>query len=104
MAVGSADAHPAVWRHATDGTWSLVSTAALAGLTGRLTSVAEGPSGWIAVGSMKENGTAGPAAFWRPDGGTGTPPPAPPDPPGPRPPHLRGPARPPRNALRGGPR
>jgi hypothetical protein len=76
MAVGYADAHPAVWRHATDGTWSLVSTAALAGLTGQLTSVAEGPSGWIAVGSMNENGTAGPAVFWSPDGVTWMPLPA----------------------------
>jgi hypothetical protein len=73
MAVGHADAHPAVWRHATDGTWSLVSTAALGGLTGHLTSVAQGPSGWIAVGSMNENGTVEPVVFWSPDGVTWTP-------------------------------
>ena len=70
MAVGYADAHPAVWRHASDGTWSLVSAAALGGLTGHLTSVAQGPSGWIAVGSMKENGTVEPVVFWSPDGVT----------------------------------
>ena len=70
MAVGFADAHPAVWRHASDGTWSLVSTAALGGLTGHLTSVAQGPSGWIAVGSTNEDGTVEPAVFWSPDGAT----------------------------------
>jgi hypothetical protein len=72
MAVGYADAHPAVWRHASDGTWSLVSTAALGGLTGHLTSVAQGPSGWIAVGSMNENGTVEPVVFGSPDGVTWT--------------------------------
>jgi hypothetical protein len=76
IAVGYADAHPAVWRHASDGTWSLVSTAALGGLTGHLTSVAQGPSGWIAVGSMNENGTVEPVIFWSPDGVTWTPQPA----------------------------
>ncbi len=72
MAVGSADAHPAVWRHASDGTWSLVSAAALGGLTGHLTSVAQGPSGWIAVGSMGVNGTVEPVVFGSPDGVTWT--------------------------------
>ncbi len=76
MAVGYADAHPAVWRHASDGTWSLVSTAALGGLTGHLTSVAQGPSGWIAVGSVNENGTVEPVVFGSPDGVTWTPLPA----------------------------
>jgi hypothetical protein len=73
MAVGYADAHPAVWRHATDGTWSLVSTAALSGLTGHLTSVAQGQSGWIAVGSENASGTVEPVVFWSPDGVTWTP-------------------------------
>jgi hypothetical protein len=72
MAVGYADAHPAVWRRASDGTWSLVSSAALGGLTGHLTSAAQGPSGWIAVGSMNENGTAEPVVFGSPDGVTWT--------------------------------
>ena len=76
MAVGYADAHPAVWRHATDGTWSLVSTAILGGLTGQLTSVAQGPSGWIAVGSMSENQQVEPVVFSSPDGVTWTPQPA----------------------------
>jgi hypothetical protein len=47
-----------------------VSTAALGGLAGHLTSVAQGPSGWIAVGSMNENGTAEPVVFGSPDGVT----------------------------------
>jgi hypothetical protein len=76
MAVGYADTHPAVWRHATDGTWSLVSTAALGGLSGHLTSVAQGPSGWIAVGSVNGNGTVEPVIFSSPDGVTWTPQPA----------------------------
>ncbi len=76
VAVGYADGHPAVWRHATDGTWSLVSAAALGGLTGHLTSVAQGPSGWIAVGSVSADGTAQPAVLGSPDGVTWTPLPA----------------------------
>jgi hypothetical protein len=76
MAVGYADGHPAVWRHATNGNWSLVSAAALGGLTGHLTSVAQGPSGWIAVGSMNAGGTAQPAVLGSPDGVTWTPLPA----------------------------
>ncbi|HEY6495262.1 MAG TPA: hypothetical protein VIZ43_18455, partial [Trebonia sp.] len=71
MAVGFADGHPAVWRHAPGAaTWSLVSTTVLGGLTGHLTSVAQGPSGWIAVGSVNENGTVEPAVFESPDGVT----------------------------------
>jgi hypothetical protein len=73
MAVGYADAHPAVWRHASDGTWSLVSTAALGGLTGHFTAVADGQAGWIAVGSMNEHVTVEPVIFWSPDGVTWTP-------------------------------
>ncbi len=76
MAVGYADAHPAVWRHAANGTWSLVSAAALGGLTGHLTSVAKETSGWIAVGSANENGTDEPVVFWSPDGVTWSPLPA----------------------------
>ncbi|HXT90258.1 MAG TPA: hypothetical protein VN714_13480 [Trebonia sp.] len=68
MAVGYADGHPAVWRHAADGSWTLVSAAVLGGVTGHLTSVAQGPSGWIAVGSVQANGTAEPAVFASADG------------------------------------
>jgi hypothetical protein len=70
VAVGYADGHPAVWRHAAGGTWSLVSTAVLGGVTGHLTSVAQGPSGWIAAGSVNENGTVEPAVFGSADGVT----------------------------------
>jgi len=70
MAVGYADGHPAVWRHAADGSWSLVSTAVLGEVTGHLTAVAQGPSGWIAVGSVRANGTAEPAVFASADGVT----------------------------------
>lgn len=70
MAVGYADGHPAVWRHAADGSWSLVSTAVLGGVTGHLTAVAQGPSGWIAVGSVQANGVAEPAVFTSADGVT----------------------------------
>lgn len=70
VAVGQADGHPAVWRHAADGTWSLVSATVLGGVTGHLTSVARGASGWIAVGSVNENGTTGPAVFGSADGVT----------------------------------
>ncbi|HVT66129.1 MAG TPA: hypothetical protein VHF26_00160, partial [Trebonia sp.] len=73
VAVGYADGHPAVWRHAGDGTWSLVSAAALGGLPGHLTSVAEGPSGWIAVGSASNGGTGGPEVFSSADGVTWQP-------------------------------
>jgi len=73
MAVGYADTHPAVWRHAADGTWSLVSAVTLGGLTGHLTSVAQGSSGWIAVGSVSANGAIEPVVFWSPDGVTWTP-------------------------------
>ncbi len=56
LAVGSADGHPAIWRHAANGAWTLVS-AASPGVyrrpgVERLTSVAHGPAGWIAVGGV----------------------------------------------------
>ncbi len=47
-----------------------MSAAALGGLTGHLTSVAHGPAGWIAVGSMNVNGTVEPVVFGSPDGVT----------------------------------
>lgn len=56
LAVGSADGHPAIWRRAGDGTWTLVSASSPAvdqrpGVES-LTSVAHGPLGWIAVGGV----------------------------------------------------
>ena len=68
MAVGYANGHPAVWRHAAGGAWSLVSATLFGGLTGHLTSVTHGPAGWIAVGSAIEGGSAAPVAFWSSDG------------------------------------
>jgi hypothetical protein len=73
VAVGYADGHPAVWRHAADGSWSLVSAVSLGGLPGHLTSVAQGSQGWIAVGSVSENGTAEPMVYRSADGTTWTP-------------------------------
>jgi hypothetical protein len=62
LAVGAADGHPAIWRHAADGTWTLVSAATPAvyqrpGVE-TLTSVAHGPVGWIAVGHVISGVTA----------------------------------------------
>ena len=58
IAVGSANGYPAVWRKASGGAWTLVSSLALtqplAGAdTGlrALTSVTHGPAGWLAVGA-----------------------------------------------------
>jgi hypothetical protein len=76
MAAGFANGHPAVWRHAARGAWSLVSAPMFGGLTGHLTSVAQGPAGWIAVGSAIQGGAAGPVAFWSADGVTWSPLPA----------------------------
>ena len=54
IAVGSADGYPAVWRQAPGrGSWTLASSlpvvSAYPGLSA-LTSVAHGPTGWLAVG------------------------------------------------------
>ena len=54
LAVGSADGHPAIWRHAASGDWTLVSAASPAVYRRpgdeQLTGIAHGPAGWIAVG------------------------------------------------------
>jgi hypothetical protein len=55
MAVGSADGYPAVWRRASGGSWTLVSSLSLAQSQGgadlsALTSVTHGAAGWLAVG------------------------------------------------------
>jgi hypothetical protein len=54
LAVGAADGRPAIWRHAATGVWTLVSagSAVVYRRPGdeRLTSIAHGPAGWIAVG------------------------------------------------------
>ena len=54
IAVGSADGYPAVWRQASGGAWTLVSSLSLvSGAPGlrTLTSVTHGPAGWLAVGA-----------------------------------------------------
>jgi hypothetical protein len=57
IAVGSADGYPAVWRRASGGSWTLVSSLSLAQSQGgadaglsALTSVTHGAAGWLAVG------------------------------------------------------
>lgn len=70
VAVGTADGHPAIWRRAVNGGWSLVSTADLGAMSGHLTSVAHGPAGWIAVGSVASNGVAQPMVYTSTDGVT----------------------------------
>jgi len=69
IAVGSANGYPAVWRKTSGGTWTLVSSLALAqplaGADPRLralTSVTHGPAGWLAVG------TPGPVVLTSADG------------------------------------
>ena len=70
VAVGAADGHPAIWRQAGNGTWTLESSAGLATLTGSagLTSIAHGPSGWIAVGATASGTTTVPVVFASADG------------------------------------
>jgi len=65
IAVGSANGYPAVWRKASGGTWTLVSSLALVAADPRLrtlTSVTHGPAGWLAVG------TPGPVILTSADG------------------------------------
>jgi len=74
LAVGSADGHPAIWRRAANGTWTLVSAATPAlfqrpGMES-LTSVAHGPAGWIAVGEVASGSTQQPVVITSPDGVT----------------------------------
>ncbi|HTR92626.1 MAG TPA: hypothetical protein VMI73_12885 [Trebonia sp.] len=70
VAVGMADGHPAIWRRAANGGWPLVSAADLGTMSGHLTSVARGPAGWIAVGSVTSNGVAQPMVYTSADGVT----------------------------------
>jgi hypothetical protein len=70
LAVGTADGHPAIWRRASNGSWTLESTATLGTLTGAagLVSVAHGPAGWIAVGAASDGGATAPVVFASADG------------------------------------
>ena len=76
LAVGSADGHPAIWRRAADGTWTLVSASSPAVYqrpgTEDLTGVAYGPAGWIAIGGGDQQPvllTSADGVTWQPLGG-----------------------------------
>jgi hypothetical protein len=65
IAVGSADGYPAVWRLASNGSWSLVSALPLVSQStglAALSSVSYGRAGWVAAG------TPGPVIFTSRDG------------------------------------
>ncbi len=75
LAVGAADGHPAIWRRAASGTWTLESAAALGAVAGQasLASAAHGHAGWIAVGTASNGGTTQPVVFASADGVTWQP-------------------------------
>ena len=70
LAVGTADGHPAIWRRASNGSWTLESAAGLSAVTGSagLTSVAHGPAGWIAVGATSDGRASEPVVLASADG------------------------------------
>ncbi len=70
LAVGTADGHPAIWRRASNGNWTLESAATLSAVTGSagLASVAHGPAGWIAVGSTSAGRATEPVVLGSADG------------------------------------
>jgi hypothetical protein len=70
VAVGTADDHPAIWRRASNGSWTLESTASLSAVTGSagLASVADGPAGWIAVGATSDGRSTEPVVLASADG------------------------------------
>jgi serine/threonine protein kinase len=67
-AVGSADGLPAIWRRGTSGAWTLVSAASQAPGTGKLTGVAHGQAGWLAVGDTVSGGIQQPLIMTSADG------------------------------------
>jgi hypothetical protein len=75
LAVGAADGHPAIWRRAASGTWTLESAATLGAVAGRasLASAAYGQAGWIAVGTVSDGGTTQPVVLASADGVTWQP-------------------------------
>ena len=75
LAVGSADGHPAIWRRAADGSWTLISESAIYQRPGTasLISVAHGPRGWIAVGGADPGGAQQPVVLTSADGATWQP-------------------------------
>ena len=73
LAVGAADGHPAIWRRAADGSWTLISaSSAVSQRPGMesLLSVAHGPAGWIAVGAADSQGSQRPVVLTSADGAT----------------------------------
>jgi hypothetical protein len=73
LAVGAADGHPAIWRRAADGSWTLISaSSAVSQRPGMesLLSVAHGPAGWIAVGAADFQGSQQPVVLTSADGAT----------------------------------
>ena len=74
LAVGAADGHPAIWRRAADGSWTLISASSSAVSqrpgTDSLLSVAHGPAGWIAVGAADSQGSQQPVVLTSADGAT----------------------------------
>ncbi len=70
LAVGTADGHPAIWRRASNGSWTLESAASLSAVAGSagLTSVTHGPAGWIAVGSTSDGRSTEPVVLASADG------------------------------------
>jgi hypothetical protein len=70
VAVGTADGHPAIWRRASNGSWTLESAASLSAVTGSagLASVTDGPAGWIAVGTTSDGSSTEPVVLGSADG------------------------------------
>ncbi len=70
LAVGTADGHPAIWRRAPNGSWTLESATSVGKVAGSagLTSVALGPAGWIAVGTASVGKATGPVVLASVDG------------------------------------
>ena len=69
-AAGGADGHPAIWRRGADGAWTLVSAASQEPGTGKLTGVAHGAAGWIAVGNTTSGGAQQPVIMTSANGVT----------------------------------
>src|SRR5262249_48692169 len=72
LAVGSADGHPAIWGRNGNGAWKLVSATSPAvyrrpGIE-KLTSIAHGPAGWIAVGGVVSGAVQQPVVITSTDG------------------------------------
>jgi hypothetical protein len=73
LAVGSADGYPAIWRQGPGSSWSLTGAGGDGVLTGRpgnqaLTAVADGPAGWLAVGSVVSGARQHPVVVTSADG------------------------------------